>query len=92
MRIGVSEELALGFFGLDVLCDLVKRGLRPPATITPDGAIGLTQAIAAVEKGEKRRDAIVERYQHKFPEFCHCLLDDAEAGLNHLAVPNWRES
>jgi transposase-like protein len=113
----------------DVLRDLVKRGLRPPATITTDGAIGLTQAIDAVwpkslrlrcwfhkmqnlqqkvptqawpelkallmdmrdaptqEKGEKRRDAIVERYQREFPEFCRCLLDDAEASLNHLAVP-----
>src|SRR5262247_2985804 len=89
----------------EVLRDLVKRGLRPPATITTDGAVGLTQAIDAIwpkslrlrcwfhkmqnlqqkvptqawaegkallvdmcdaqtqEKGEKRRDAIVERYQ-----------------------------
>ena len=32
----------------EVLRDLVKRGLRPPATITTDGAIGLTQAIDAM--------------------------------------------
>jgi transposase-like protein len=32
----------------EVLRDLVKRGLRPPATIPSDGAIGLTQAIDAV--------------------------------------------
>jgi putative transposase len=32
----------------EVLRDLGKRGLRPPATITTDGAIGLTQAIDAV--------------------------------------------
>jgi transposase-like protein len=112
----------------EVLRDLVKRGLRPPATITTDGAIGLTQAIDAVwpkslrircwfhkmqnlqqkvpaqawpevkallvdmrdaptpEKGEQRRSAIVERYQDEFPEFCRCLLDDAKASLNHLAV------
>jgi putative transposase len=113
----------------DVLRALVKRGLRPPATITTDGAVGLTQAIDAVwpkslrircwfhklqnfqqkvpahawpevktllvdlrdaptqEKGEKRRDAMVERYQREFPELCRCLLDDAAASLNHLAVP-----
>ena len=113
----------------EVLRDLVKRGLRPPATITTDGAIGVTQAIDAVwpqslrircwfhkmqnfqqkvpaqawpevkallvdmrdapsrEKAEKRRAAIVERYQHEFPELCRCLLDDAAASLNHLAVP-----
>src|SRR4030095_3914908 len=35
----------------------------------------------------QRRDAIVERYQREFPELCRCLLDDAEASLNHLAVP-----
>jgi putative transposase len=113
----------------EVLRDLVKRGLRPPATITTAGAIGLTQAIDAVwpkalrmrcwfhtrqnlqqkvpaqawpevkallvdmrdapsrEKAEQRREAIVERYQREFPELCRCLLDDAEASLNHLAVP-----
>ena len=113
----------------DVLRDLVKRGLRPPATITTDGAIGLTQAIDAVwprslrircwfhkmqnfqqkvpapawpevkallvdmrdapsrDKAEQRREAIVERYQREFPELCRCVLDDAEASLNHLAVP-----
>jgi putative transposase len=32
----------------EVLRALVKRGLRPPATITTDGALGLTQAIDAV--------------------------------------------
>ena len=113
----------------EVLRDLVKRGLRPPATITTDGAIGLTQAIDAMwpkslrircwfhkmqnfqqkvpaqawpevkallvdmrdapsrEKAEQRREAIVERYQHEFPELCRCLLDDADASLNHLEVP-----
>jgi transposase-like protein len=113
----------------EVLRELVKRGLRPPATITTDGAIGLTQAIDAVwpkslrircwfhkmqnfqhkipaqawpevkallvdmrdapsrEKAEQRRDAIVEQYQREFPELCRCLLDDADASLNHLAVP-----
>jgi putative transposase len=39
------------------------------------------------EKAEKRRDAIVEQYQREFPELCRCLLDDADASLNHLAVP-----
>jgi putative transposase len=112
-----------------VLRELVKRGLRPPATITTDGAVGLTQAIDAVwpkalrircwfhkmqnlqqkapaqawpevkallvdmrdaptrEKAEQRREAIVDRYQREFPELCRCLLDDADASLTHLAVP-----
>jgi len=39
------------------------------------------------EKAEERRDAIVARYQHEFPEACRCLLADAEASLHHLAVP-----
>jgi transposase-like protein len=39
------------------------------------------------EKAEQRREAIVERYQREFPELCRCLLEDAEASLNHLAVP-----
>jgi putative transposase len=113
----------------EVVRDLVKRGLRPPATIPTDGAIGLRQAMDAVwpkslrvrcrfhkmqnlqqkvpaqawpemkallvdmrdapsrEKAEKRREAIVDRYQQEFPELCRCLLDDADASLNHLEVP-----
>ena len=39
------------------------------------------------EKAEQRRDAIVEQYQREFPELCRCLLDDADASLNHLDVP-----
>jgi len=39
------------------------------------------------EKAEKRREAIVEQYQRELPEACRCLLDDAQASLNHLLVP-----
>ena len=39
------------------------------------------------KKAEERRDQIVMLYQHEFPEACRCLLDDAEASLNHLEVP-----
>jgi transposase-like protein len=114
---------------LEVLRDLVKRGLQTPVTITTDGAVGLTKAIDAiwskalrircwfhkmqnlqqkvppqawpefkalvmdmrdapsVTAAEQRRQAIVTRYQRDFPEACRCLLDDAEASLNHLYVP-----
>jgi transposase-like protein len=114
---------------LEVLRDLVKRGLPTPVTITTDGAVGLTKAIDAiwpkalrircwfhkmqnlqqkvppqawpefkalvmdmrdaptVTAAEQRRQAIVTRYQRDFPEACRCLLDDAEASLNHLYVP-----
>jgi putative transposase len=114
---------------LEVLRDLVKRGLQPPATITTDGAVGLTKAVdtmwpkslrircwfhkmqnlqqkvpaqawpefkalvvdmrdaPTVAAAQERRQAIVERYQREFPEACRCLLDDAEASLNHLFVP-----
>lgn len=33
---------------LDVLRNLVKRGLRPPTTVTSDGSLGAIQAIATV--------------------------------------------
>lgn len=114
---------------LEVLRDLVKRGMRPPVTITTDGAVGLTKAIDAMwpkslrircwfhkmknleqkvpeqawpafkalvadmrdapsrQKAEERRDQIVAQYQRELPEACRCLLDDAEASLNHLEVP-----
>jgi len=114
---------------IEVLRDLVKRGLQTPVTITTDGAVGLAKAIDAiwpkslrircwfhkmqnlqqkvppqawpefkalvidmrdaptVGAAEQRRQAIVTRYQRDFPEACRCLLDDAEASLNHLYVP-----
>lgn len=114
---------------LEVLRDLIKRGLQTPVTITTDGAAGLTKAIDAiwpkalrvrcwfhkmqnlqqkvppqawpefkqlvadmrdaptVAEAERRRQLIVTRYQRDFPEACRCLLDDAEASLNHLYVP-----
>jgi transposase-like protein len=114
---------------LEVLRDLVKRGMHPPVTITTDGAVGLTKAVDTMwpkslrircwfhkmqnlqqkvpvqawpafkalvvdmrdapsrQKAEERRDQIVAQYQREFPEACRCLLDDAEASLNHLEVP-----
>jgi len=114
---------------LEVLRDLVKRGMQPPVTITTDGAVGLTKAVDTMwpkslrircwfhkmqnlqqkvpaqawpafkalvvdmrdaptrEKAQERRDQIVAQYQHEFPEACRCLLNDAEASLNHLEVP-----
>jgi len=114
---------------LEVLRDLVKRGVQPPVTVTTDGAPGLTKAIDAiwpkslrircwfhkmqnlqqkvppqawsefkalvadmrdaptVPEAERRRQLIVNRYHRDFPEACRCLLDDGEASLNHLYVP-----
>ena len=114
---------------IEVFRDLGNRGMRPPVTITTDGALGLTKAIDAMwpkslrircwwhkmknlqqkvpdqawpafktlvvdmrdapsrKKAEERRDQIVALYQREFPEACRCLLDDAEARLNHLEVP-----
>jgi putative transposase len=114
---------------LEVLRDLVTRGLQTPVTLTTDGAAGLIKAIdtiwpkalrircwfhkmqnlqqkvppqawpefkalvadmrdaPTVPEAERRRQLIVNRYQRDFPEACRCLLDDAEASLSHLYVP-----
>jgi putative transposase len=114
---------------LEVVRDLVKRGLPTPVTIPTDGAMGLTKASDAswpkalrirgwchqrqnlhqkippqawpefkalvmdlrdaptVAAAEQRRQASVSRYQRDFPAACRCLLDDAEASLNPLYVP-----
>jgi putative transposase len=114
---------------LEVLRDLVKRGLQIPVTITTDGAPGLIKAVEAmwpkslrircwfhkmqnlsqkvpplawpafkaqvvdlrdaptVAEGRQRLQALAARYQQEFPEACRCLLDDAEASLNHLYLP-----
>ena len=41
----------------------------------------------SVDAAQSRRQAILDRYQPDFPEACRCLLDDAEASLNHLYLP-----
>jgi putative transposase len=41
----------------------------------------------SVAEAERRRQLIVTRYQRDFPAACRCLLDEAEASLNHLYVP-----
>jgi putative transposase len=40
-----------------------------------------------VPEAERRRQLIVTRSQRDFPEACRCLLDDAEASLTPLSVP-----
>lgn len=40
----------------------------------------------SVEAAQARRQAIITQYQRDFPEACRCLLDDAEASLNHLPL------
>jgi transposase-like protein len=41
----------------------------------------------SVDAAQARRQAIIDQYQQDFPEACRCLLDDAEASLNHLHLP-----
>jgi putative transposase len=62
---------------------------KVPAQAWPEGkALRVDRRDAPNrEKAEQRRDAIGERYQREFPELCRCLLDEADASLNHLAVP-----
>jgi putative transposase len=45
------------------------------------------RAAPTVPEAERRRHLSVNRYQRDFPEACRCLLDDGEASLNHLYVP-----
>ncbi len=40
-----------------------------------------------VAAAQARRQAIIDQYQRDLPEACCCLLDDAEASLNHLHLP-----
>jgi putative transposase len=114
---------------LEVLRDVVKRGLQTPVPITTDGAPGLTKAIdviwpkalrircwfhkmqnlqqkvcpqawpefkalvtdmrdaPTVTEAERRRQLIVNRSPRDLPAAGRGLVDDAEASLNPLYVP-----
>ena len=69
---------------------LVSPNAKLP-TESPDTSVARGESVArryarCADAGESggRRDAIVNQYQRDFPEPCRCLLDDAEASLNHL--------
>jgi transposase-like protein len=60
----------------------------PPPAWPEFKALGMDMRDApTVTAAEQRRHARVSRYQRDFPEACRCLLDDAEASLNPLYVP-----
>lgn len=41
----------------------------------------------SVDAAQARRQAIIDQYQRDLPAACRCVLDDAEASLNHLSLP-----
>jgi transposase-like protein len=61
----------------------------PPQAWPEFKALGadMRDAPTVPEAERRRRHLIVTRYQRDFPEACRGLLDDAEASLNHLHVP-----
>jgi putative transposase len=63
---------------------------KVPAHLWPEvkAVLGDMREAPTREKAEKRREAIVAQYQRELPEACRCLLDDAQASLNHLLVPH----
>jgi transposase-like protein len=65
------------------------RQQKVPAQAWPEGKALLVDMREAPsrEKAEQRRAAMVDRYQRELPEVCRGLLDDADARLTHLAVP-----
>jgi len=59
----------------------------PPAWPELKILVAAMRDAPTVAEAERRRPLMVNRYQRDFPEVCRCLLDDAEASLNHLYVP-----
>lgn len=62
---------------------------KVPALAWPEfkALVVAMRAAPTTAAARERRQAIVDRYQGEFPEACRCLLDDAEASLTHLSVP-----
>jgi putative transposase len=60
----------------------------PPPVWPEVTALGIARRDApSGAEAERRRQELVKRSQLDFPEACRGLLDDAQASLNHLAVP-----
>jgi transposase-like protein len=49
--------------------------------------VGDMRDAPTYEEGQRRLQHLLEQYQDTFPEACRCLVEDAEASLNHLKVP-----
>lgn len=66
--------------------NLQQKG--PPPAWPECKALGMEmRAAPPVTAAEHRRQALVTRYQRDFPAAGGCLLDDPDASLNHLYVP-----
>ncbi|MCL5959365.1 MAG: IS256 family transposase [Chloroflexi bacterium] len=57
--------------------DLVRRGLRPPLTVTTDGAPGLIKAVEAIWPEAER----IRCWMHKMQNVLDKVPDDARPGL-----------
>ena len=60
-----------------------------PARAGPEvkALLGDLRAAPTREKAEQGRHALIEQYQREFPELDRGLLEDADASLTQLAVP-----
>jgi putative transposase len=91
--LGLTKALdAMWPQSLRIRCWFHKRQNLPqkvPARAGPEfQALGVDMREAPTrEKAAERRDALVERYQREFPEAWRGLVDDAEASLHPLTVP-----
>jgi transposase-like protein len=60
----------------------------PPQAWPEFKAVGMARRDAPpVPEAERRRQLIRHRYPRDFPAACRCLLDEAEASLHPLYVP-----
>jgi transposase-like protein len=65
----------------------LQQQVPPPAWPEFKQLVADMRDAPTVAEAERRRQLIINRYQRDFPAACRCLLDDAEASLNHLYVP-----
>jgi putative transposase len=67
-----------------VLDDLVDRGLRRPAFLIVDGALGLEKAIAAVWDGVPVQRCTVHKHRNLLAHAPECLHDEITADYTDM--------
>ena len=65
----------------------LQQKVPPPAWSEFKALVADLRDAPTGPEAERRRQLMVHRYHRDFPEACRCLLDDGEASLTHLYVP-----
>lgn len=88
MTLGNKENFAAW---LDMVRDIVRRGLHVPTLITPDGALGLIVAVGQTWPRSLHRRCLAHKKRNILDKVPGAARDEVKAVLNNICYADARE-